>query len=156
MDWRRSSQQLNTTMNKKIIIIILLSIIAIGGGVAYYIWNKPKSNAADVKPTYVLTADDLAAAFIADEIAANGKYVKDTVAFEMTGIVDSAYTNDGGEDVLVFRTNTEAKVACYFNVGQDSGNPLQFKKGETAKLKGFCGGIDMFLEVQMRACAIVK
>jgi hypothetical protein len=143
-------------MNKKIIIIIILSIIAVGGGVAYYIWNKPKSNAADVKPSYVLTADDLAAAFIADESAANGKYVKDSVAFEMTGIVDSVYTNDGGEDVLVFRTKTEAKVACYFNAAQDSGNPLQFKKGETAKLKGFCGGIDMFLEVQMRACAIVK
>lgn len=156
MDWSRRSKQLNNTMNKKIIIIILLSIFAIVGFVGIYQWNKPKSNAANVEPSYVLTADDLAAAFIADENAANGKYVKDSVAFEMTGIVDSVYTNEGGEDVLVFRTNTEAKVACYFNAGQDSGNPLQFKKGETAKLKGFCGGIDMFLEVQMRACAIVK
>jgi uncharacterized protein YxeA len=143
-------------MKKKIIIITVLALLAIGGGVAYYLWNKPKTNAADVTPSYVLTADDLAAAFIADENAANGKYVKDSVAFEMTGIVDSVYTNEGGEDVLVLKTNTEAKVACYFNAGQDSGNPLQFKKGDSAKLKGFCGGIDMFMEVQMRACAIVK
>jgi hypothetical protein len=142
-------------MNKKIIIIVILSILAIGGGVAYYLWNKPKTNAADVKPTYVLSANELAAAFIADENTANGKYVKESVAFEMTGIVDTVYTNEGGEDILVFRTNTEATVACSFNVGQDSGNPMQFKKGDTAKLKGFCGGI-LFTEVQMRACAIVK
>lgn len=143
-------------MNKKIIIIVILSILAIGGGVAYYLWNKPKDNAADVKPNYVLTAEELAAAFIADENTANGKYVKDSVAFEMTGIVDTVYTNDGGEDILVFQTKTEAKVACSFNAGQDSGNPHQYKKGDVAKLKGYCGGIDMFLEVQMRACAIVK
>jgi hypothetical protein len=143
-------------MNKKIIIIIFLSILAIGGGVAFYLWNKPKTNAADVKPTYVLSADELAAAFIADENTANGKYVKDSVAFEMTGVVDTVYTNDGGEDILVFQTKTEAKVTCSFNVGQDSGNPRQFKKGDSAKLKGYCGGIDMFMEVQMRACAIVE
>jgi hypothetical protein len=143
-------------MKKKIIIITILALISIGGGVAYYEWNKPKTNAADVKPTYVLTADDLASAFLADEAAANGKYVKDDVAFEMTGVVDSSYTNDGAEDVLVLKTNTDAKVTCYFNAGQDSGNPLQFKKGDTAKLKGYCGGIDMFQEIQMRACAIVK
>jgi hypothetical protein len=143
-------------MNKKIIIIVILSILAIGGGVAYYLWNKPKTNAADVKPTYVLSANELAGAFIADENTANGKYVKDSVAFEMTGVVDTVYTNEGGEDILVFQTNTEAKVACSFNAGQDSGNPHQFKKGDTAKLKGYCGGIDMFMEVQMRACAIVK
>ena len=143
-------------MNKKIIIIVILSILAIGGGFAYYLWNKPKTNAADVKPTYVLSADELAGAFIADENVANGKYVKDSVAFEITGVVDTVYTNDGGEDILVFKTYTEAKVACSFNAGQDSGNPLQFKKGDSAKLKGYCGGIDMFMEVQMRACAIVK
>jgi hypothetical protein len=143
-------------MNKKVIIIVLLSIIAIGGGVAYYMWNKPKTNAADVKPSYILTADDLASAFLADENAANGKYVKDSVAFEMTGIVDTVYTNEGGENVLVYKTTSEAKVTCYFNAGQDSGNPLQYKKGDSAKVKGYCGGIDLFLEVQMRACAVVK
>lgn len=143
-------------MKKKIIIIVILALIAIGGGVGYYLWNKPKTNAADVVPSYVLSANDLAAAFIADENAANGKYVKDSVAFEITGTVDSVFTNEGGEDVLVYKTNSEAKVTCYFNAGQESGNPLQFKKGDTAKLKGFCGGIDMFMEVQMRACAIVK
>lgn len=143
-------------MKIKIIVIVLLSLLAIGGGVAYYLWNKPKTNASDIKPTYVLTADDLASAFVTDETSANSKYVKDDIAFEMTGIVDTAYTNEGGEDVLVFKTNSEAKVSCYFNAGQESGNPLQYKKGEPAKLKGFCGGIDMFMEVQMRACAIVK
>ena len=142
-------------MNKRVIIIVLLSIIAIGGCVAYYLWNKPKTSAADVKPTYVLSANELAAAFIADENVAYEKYAKDSIAFEMTGIVDTVYTNEGSEDILVFQTNSEATVACSFNVGQDSGNPMQFKKGDTAKLKGFCGGI-LFTEVQMRACAIVK
>ena len=143
-------------MKKKIVIIVALALLAIGGGVFLYQWNKPKTNAADVKPTYVLSADELAGAFIADENVANGKYVKDSVAFEMTGVVDTVYTNEGGEDILVFQTKSEAKVACSFNARQDSGNPHQYKKGDTAKLKGYCGGIDMFLEVQMRACAIVK
>ncbi len=135
---------------------MLLSIIAIGGGVAYYMWNKPKESAANRETTYVLTADDLATAFLQSDSIASAKYAQSKEVFELTGIVDTVYTNDGGEDILVFQTKTEAKVACSFNAGQDSGNPHQYKKGDVAKLKGYCGGIDMFLEVQMRACAIVK
>jgi signal transduction histidine kinase len=76
-------------MTKKIIIISILAIIAIGGGVVYYLWNKPKTNAADVKPNYVLPADSLGSAFAKDEEAANAKYVKDSVALEIQGTVDS-------------------------------------------------------------------
>jgi hypothetical protein len=143
-------------MTKKIIIISILAIIAIGGGVGYYLWNKPKVSAANKETTYVLTADDLAIAFLQNDSIASAKYAQSKEVFELTGVVDTVYTNEGGEDILVFQTNTEAKVACSFNAGQDSGNPGQFKKGDTAKLKGYCGGIDMFMEVQMRACAIVK
>ena len=143
-------------MTKKIIIISILAILAIGGGVGYYMWNKPKESAASKETTYVLTADDLANAFLQSDSIASAKYAQSKEVFELTGVVDTVYTNEGGEDILVFQTNTEAQVACSFNAGQDSGNPRRFKKGDTAKLKGYCGGIDMFLEVQMRACAIVK
>jgi hypothetical protein len=146
-------------MKKKIIIITILALIAIGGGVAYYEWNKPKQTAKDVTPTFILSADELATAFVQDSVKAFEKYAKDAVSFEIQGTIDTTYTNDGNEDVIVLKTNQETPVSCYFIPNQaDNGNPLQFKKNDEVVVKGYCGGIngDIFPEIQMTKCYIRK
>ncbi len=154
----KNSNSINQ-MKKKIIIITILALIAIGGGVAYYEWNKPKETAKDVTPTFILSADELALAFVQDEAKANEKYTKDAVSFEIQGTIDSVYTNEGNENVIVLKTSQTAPVACYFIPDQqDNGNPLQFKKNDDVVVKGYCGGIngDMFPEIQMTKCYIRK
>lgn len=140
-------------MNKKVIIIALLSIIAIGGGVAYYLWNKPKTNAADVKPNYILPADSVGAAFAKNEDAANAKFVKDAVALEIQGVVDTFFVNDGNESVIQLMTNTpDYAVKCYFLAGES----VSASKGEKVVIKGFCTGYLMMDGVQMSKCALIK
>lgn len=140
-------------MNKKIVIIVLLSILAIAGGVAYYLWNKPKTNAADVKPNYILPADSVGAAFAKDEEAANAKFVKDSVALEIQGVVDTTFINEGNEAVIQLATSTpDYPVKCYFLAGES----VQANKGEKVVIKGFCTGYLMMDGVQMSKCALIK
>jgi uncharacterized protein YxeA len=139
-------------MKKKTILIVLLALIVIGGVVAYYLWNKPKTNAADVKPNYVLPADSLVKAFVTNEEAANAKYVKDSVALEIEGIVDTTYINEGNEAVVVLATSLESPVTCYFIAGEASNT----KKGDKIHMKGYCNGYMMLDGVQMSKCAVVK
>ena len=84
-------------MTKKIVLVIILSLLALGGAIGYYFWNKPNTNAADIKPNYILPADSLGAAFAKDEESANAKFVKDSVAIEIQGVVDTSYVNEGNE-----------------------------------------------------------
>lgn len=140
-------------MTKKVIIIVLLSLIAIGGGVAYYMWNKPKTNAADVTPNYILPADSLGAAFAKNEDAANAKFVKDSVALEIQGVVDTSFTNEGNESVIRLKTSTpDYPVNCYFN----STDKATANKGDLVVIKGFCTGYLMMDGVQMTKCARIK
>jgi hypothetical protein len=140
-------------MNKKIIIIILLSLLAAAIGIGYYQWNKPKTNAADVKPNYVLPADSLGAAFAKDEESANAKFVKDSVALEIQGVVDTSYVNEGNESVIQLATSTtDYAIKCYFLAGE----AVKVNKGEKVVIKGFCTGYLMMDGVQMSKCAIIK
>ena len=140
-------------MTKKIIIISILAILAIGGGVGYYLWNKPKTNAADVKPNYVLPADSLGSAFAKDEEAAYAKYVKDSVALEIQGTVDTTYINEGSETVIQLSTSTlDYPVNCYFLAGEKATVTI----GEKVIIKGFCTGYLMMDGVQLTKCALMK
>jgi hypothetical protein len=140
-------------MTKKIIIISILAILAIGGGVGYYLWNKPKTNAADVKPNYVLPADSLGSAFAKDEEAAYAKYVKDSVALEIQGTVDTTYINEGSETVIQLSTSTlDYPVKCYFLAGEKATVTI----GEKVIIKGFCTGYLMMDGVQLTKCALMK
>jgi hypothetical protein len=140
-------------MNKKVIIIVLLSIIAIGGGVAYYMWNKPKTNAADVKPNYILPADSLGAAFARNEDAAYAKFVKDSVALEVQGVVDTIYTNEGNETIIMLSTSIpDCSVNCSF-LPEDK---VTANIGDQVVIKGFCSGYQLLDGVQMTKCARMK
>jgi len=140
-------------MKKKIVIIVALAILAIGGSVVLYQWNKPKTNAANVTPNYVLPADSLGAAFAKNEDAANAKFVKDSVALEIQGTVDTTFINEGNESVIRLSTSTpDYPVNCYFN----STDKATANKGDQVVIKGFCTGYLMMDGVQMSKCARIK
>lgn len=140
-------------MKKKIVIIVALALLAIGGGVILYQWNKPKTNAANVEPNYILPADSLGAAFAKNEDAANAKFVKDSVALEIQGVVDTAFVNEGNESVIRLKTSTQDyPVNCYFN----SADKATANKGDLVVIKGFCTGYLMMDGVQMSKCARIK
>lgn len=140
-------------MTKKVIIIVLLSLIAIGGGVAYYMWNKPKSNAADLTPNFILPADSLASAFAKDEDAANKKYTQDSIKIEVQGVVDTIYTNEGNETLIILSTSIpDYSVNCSF-LPEDK---VTANIGDQVVIKGFCSGYQLMDGVQMTKCARMK
>lgn len=53
----------------KILLIIIILGATIGGGVAYFMWNKPHENVVDAKPALTYTADNLVADVAADTAA---------------------------------------------------------------------------------------
>lgn len=140
-------------MTKKIVLVIILSLLALGGAIGYYFWNKPNTNAADIKPNYILPADSLGAAFAKDEESANAKFVKDSVAIEIQGVVDTSYVNEGNEAVIQLATSTaDYPVKCYFIAGEK----VVAAKGSKVVIKGFCTGYLMMDGVQMSKCALIK
>ena len=64
----------------KKILIIVLALAAIGGGVGYYLWNKPPESMAVQKADLGMPAAELVAAFAKDEAAANTQYVGKIIA----------------------------------------------------------------------------
>jgi hypothetical protein len=144
---------------KRIILITILLLVLVAGGIGIYLWNKPKTTAKNIEPTYIITADSLASAFMKNDSLASKQYVNDQVALEISGNIDSVFINEGNEYVILLKTNQEAPVACYFIPNQaDNGNPSSFSKNTEVYIKGFCGGLngDLFPEVQMTKCFIRK
>jgi hypothetical protein len=100
-----------------------------------------------------LPADSLGAAFAKDEESANAKFVKDSVALEIQGVVDTSYVNEGNESVIQLATSTtDYAIKCYFLAGE----AVKVNKGEKVVIKGFCTGYLMMDGVQMSKCAIIK
>ncbi len=135
-------------MLKRIIQFGLIALL-IGGGVGYYMWNKPHD--AIGTPTITTTAAELSAEFEKDETAATAKYVGEKIIVQISGKIADVKNDTSG-----------------ITIGLDTGDPLNgvscvldkftkqirsdFKVGEDIKLKGICLGKNM--DVNIDRCVV--
>lgn len=134
-------------MLKKILLAIV-AIALIGGGTAYYMWNKPHDKVEDVK-CISISAPQLAKEYQANENAANTKYLKK--AIEVTGTVNEVDKNkDGGVSVILDTGDPMTGIQCSM---RDS--TVTATKGQNLVIKGFCSGNDM-TGVILTDCVIKK
>ena len=75
-----------------------IGAVLIGGGIAYYLYNKPHRDVAAEEAAFTVTADEIFDAFEADEQAANAKYLDKVVA--VSGPLAEVTVNDAGQSVL--------------------------------------------------------
>ena len=131
-------------MKKTFLIIGILAVI--GGGVGYYMYNKPLEDMASAKTDITLAATELFSAFEADEAAANAKFLDKKV--QVTG------------KVLQVETDGEGIVGITLEAGGMLGGVLckldrlsehkrtTFQEGEEVTFKGICTGILMDVVVE--------
>lgn len=116
-----------------IIIIILLVLGGAGMGAWWYVWNKPHPKVEDAKGI-VIAASALAKEYMADEKAADAKYLNK--AIEVSGTVSETDKNqDGGLMVVLQTDDPTSGVQCTMRDKNTTVN-----KGQNVTIKGFCSG----------------
>lgn len=137
---------------KRFVKIILLSIVVIaciGGVVGWQMYNKPHAKAEDIS-SIKKTVTELANEYTADEQAANASYLDKVI--EVKGTVTQVSQNqDGISVVMLGGDDPTAVVQCTMRDAT-----FTAEEGTVVDVKGFCSGKNMFDEVLLTQCVIVK
>ena len=138
-------------MKKWIKTLLIIGIIGLfaGGGLVYWIFNKPHRDVTQENAVQ-LTAQKLFDAFKANEAAANKLYLDK--AIELSGEVGEVITNQEGQIVVNFKTNDPLFVInCTFKT-----NPGELKVGQNITFKGICTGYIPDANVVINEGVLVK
>ncbi len=114
-------------------LAITLVLLAIGGGTAYFMWNKPHRN-VDNEKAIVVDARQLFNEYNTNEADANKKYLNK--ALEVSGQVLTIDTNQDGQPYLVLQTDDlMSGIMCTMRSGD-----MKAGVGQSVTIKGFCSG----------------
>lgn len=137
-------------MKKILMIIGLLGVI--GGGIGYYLYNKPHKNMMNTKPSAKLEASAIFTEYETDETAANEKYLGKVV--EVTGMIKLAEKGDDGVVSVTLNTGSEmAGVVCQLDP-EKGYSDTDFKAGSMATFRGDCTG--MLMDVVLVRCVSIS
>lgn len=137
---------------KKLLLLVLVFAIA-GGGIGYYLWNKPPEGVAKKKPDFTLTPAELLADFQNNEESANAKFLGKVV--QLKGIIQEIVPGENMEMQVVLETgDLMARVSCVMEEDYNTFLDRKLKKGDTVVIKGFCTGVIM--DVVVDRCVIVN
>lgn len=133
------------------ILIAAAVVILMGGAYGYYQWNRPPQDMASAKVDMTLDAKAIYDEFVADENAANAKYLDKVILVQ--GTVASVDKSNGQEAIMLDTGDPMGGVMCELD-------PLvkhevtEFKEGDQVKFKGTCSG--KISDVQISRCVLVK
>jgi hypothetical protein len=142
-------------MSKRSLILISIFLtLAVGGVVAYKMWNKPFKDPLQgdaIKVTAIQLFND----FNINEASAQKKYVPEKLGdkkVEVTGEIKEIGKNDAGETFYTLKTTDEMfGVKCIMDKGEEVANA---KVGYNITVRGFCDGYNM--DVIINRCKAVK
>ena len=150
-----------TPTKKKIIFFSILGVAAIGGAIAYYLYNKGPidvKNATGIK----IDAVELYQTFSKDSIAAKKKFIggagSDKI-LEVSGIVTQVSQNQQNQAIILLQTGEEtASINCTLE-----GSAQTTKEGDKVTIKGICKGMGesvpemgVFGDVYLSRCYLAK
>ena len=123
----------------KKIVIVGIVLAAIAGGVVFYLFNMPHRDVQAQAADFELTSDALVAEYLADNAAANNKYLDEegqSKIIAVTGTVASVTENLNNEKVILLRSkDQEAGVRCTFTA-QTNHSAESVVAGSTITIKG--------------------
>lgn len=137
-------------MLKKILYSVLAAAL-IGGGIGYYLWNKPHVNMAKAKTDIAVDAKAIYDEYQADENAANAKYFDKVIAVK--GTVKSVSGDEEGAVQVTLDTGAEFGVVCILSETAQH-KRKNFNAGEQLTFKGHCSGLNF--DVQFSDCVEVQ
>jgi hypothetical protein len=119
---------------KKIILLGIIGIAAIGGAIAYYLYNK---GPVDVKSASGIkcTATSLYQVYSKDSLQAKKQYTDKILS--VTGIVNQVSQNQQNQAVVLLKTD---ESGAYINCTME-GVAQSIKEKDAVIIKGICTGI---------------
>ncbi len=134
---------------KKILIAFGL-LVLIGGGVAFYLYNKPHQNIERAEADFEMPASELFAAFEQNEQAAQDKYLDKII--KVTGAVQEVKKSDDGSTQIILEGDGMFGVSCQLDDKVEHSH-TDLETGEKATLKGICTG--KLMDVVLVRCVVV-
>lgn len=131
---------------KYLLIAILVWVLLIAMGL--YIYNKPHSSAANIKPDYSLDATDLYKQFQQDEAVANKKYLDKVI--EVKGTVAEVQRSGKNATVELRGESAMGGINCSFTNMEP--NIQITSKGSLLTIKGKCSGF--LMDVNLVDCVV--
>ena len=141
-------------MQKKTMIIVGVLVAGVAGAIiGMNEYNREPKKALEQKEAVSTTAPELLAAFVADEAAANTKFVGSVEqAIRVTGIIRAiSEDNNGLVNVTLETGDAMAGVVCEFAAADV---PATWKPGDKVVLKGICTGY--LIDVILNRCGAVE
>lgn len=118
-------------------ILILGLLLLLGLGIyGYTMWNKQHRNIAEEKAAFSLTADELFAAYEADEKASDTKFLDKVIS--ITGKIVETKQNKEGLHTGVMEAKDAMIGGISVTMAKDKNQPLT--KGQSVSLKCRCTG----------------
>lgn len=122
-------------MKKALPIVFIL--VLVGGGIAYYMYNKPVEGAGSMDTDFKITSTELFSEFETNETASNEKYLDK--AIEVTGTIQSVTSDENGLSVFL-DGGMMFGIKCEYDPNAEH-KRTNFKKGESITVKGVCTGM---------------
>ena len=150
----------------KIILIIIGVLILIGGGVGFYMFNKPARDVQNTKTDFSYNASEIVNEYLIDAQTANEKYLDEagnSKVLEISGVVAEITEDFNGQKVILLKAASDkAGVSCTFTPETNS-NSIKIKIGEEITIKGvirsgasFDEDLDMYENVIIEKSDIVS
>lgn len=154
-------------MNRTLRIIILLGIAAllIGGGVAYYMFNKPHTDVAGTTPHHTETAVSLHDKVKDIDLTKPNDYNDKIV--QVSGTVGKVNKTEDGSTTVFLSVDDMGmnSVACALDASFKLANDNQLTAGSKVTLKGIFSGVNKFedpdfgistTDVMLSRCVVVE
>jgi len=123
----------------KIIAILGVAGILIGGGIGFYMFNKPHRDVQSTDADYSLTASEIVLEYLSDIEAANQKYLSangDSKILEITGVISKISEDYNGQKVVLFMGD-QGKAGVRATFTQETNSSLEdVQVGQTITVKG--------------------
>ncbi len=134
-------------MRKKLALVVVL-IGILGGGYAYYLFNKKTPGLENAKTDFQLTANELFDAFDLNETSALISFENKVI--EVSGILKSIKHSDNQTNLIVAADQAMfGGINCSFNDKIDG-----LETGEEIRIKGRCQGF--LMDVILNNCVIIS
>ena len=130
---------------KKLVIIGLI-LGAVGVGVAYKMYNKPKADLATETADFVVNSLDFFKEFSNDENAASSKYNGKII--EITGTLNKVNNMDSVIFLALEAGDPMNAISCKMSTNKDfNKTEIENKEGTEITIRGECSGINFVVEL---------
>jgi hypothetical protein len=134
-------------MKKKVVSIVLALVLA-GLAYGFYLYNKPRTDLAGLRPTVIIDAISLYKAYQTDEPSSDKKYLNQVI--EVNGTITDIQQTDSLISLELNAAGSGGVNCSIPNVARKKiGIPT---KGSSVKIKGRCTGF--LMDVNLVDCVI--